>query len=80
MCKYCEPYHEEQIDGENGDAYVTKYGELVVFPNTDFEIGAVHLKIKFCPMCGERLKGCGHFDEDNPPPTFERTTQAPFPY
>lgn len=55
MCRYCEPYHEEQIDGENGDAYVTKYGELVVFPNTDFEVGAVHLKIKFCPMCGGRI-------------------------
>ena len=56
MCKYCEPYHEEQIDGANGDAYVTKYGELVVFPNTDFEVQAVHLKIKFCPMCGRELE------------------------
>lgn len=55
MCEYCEPYKEKIIDGENGDACITKYGELVVFPNTDFEVQAVHLKIKFCPMCGGRI-------------------------
>ena len=55
MCEYCEPYKEKSIDGEYGDAYVTKYGELVVFPDTDFEVKAVHLKIKFCPMCGSRI-------------------------
>ena len=55
MCEYCEPYKEKFIDGENGDACITKYGELVVFPDTDFEVQAVHLKIKFCPMCGRDL-------------------------
>ena len=55
MCEYCEPYKEKFIDGENGDSCITKYGELVVFPDTDFEVQAVHLKIKFCPMCGGRI-------------------------
>ena len=55
MCEYCEPYKEIFIDGENGDACITKNGELVAFPNTDFEVCAVHLKINFCPMCGRKL-------------------------
>jgi len=56
MCEYCEPYKEIFIDGENGDACITKNGELVAFPNTDFEVRAVHLKINFCPMCGRKLE------------------------
>jgi len=56
MCEYCEPYKEKFIDGENGDACITKNGELVAFPNTDFEVRAVHLKINFCPMCGRKLE------------------------
>ena len=56
MCKYCEPYKELCIRGTNGFACVTKYGEIVVFPYTDFDVSAVHLKIKFCPMCGRKLK------------------------
>lgn len=55
MCEYCEPYKEKSIDGENGYAYITKYNELIVFPDTDFEVQAVHLKIKFCPICGGRI-------------------------
>lgn len=55
MCEYCKPYEEKSIDGKNGDAYITKYGEIVVFPDTDFEVCAVHLKINFCPMCGRSL-------------------------
>jgi len=27
MCEYCKPYEEKFIDGENGDACVTKNGE-----------------------------------------------------
>lgn len=42
-------------NGENGDACVTKNGELIVFPNTDFEVCAVHLKINYCPMCRRKL-------------------------
>lgn len=37
-CKYCEPYREEWFKGTNGDAVVTKYAELVAFPDTDFEV------------------------------------------
>ena len=55
MCEYCKPYEEKFIDGENGDACVTKNGELIVFHNTDFKVFAVHLKINFCPMCGRKL-------------------------
>ena len=55
MCEYCKPYEEKFIDGENGDACVTKNGELIVFPNTDFEVFAVHLKINYCPMCSRKL-------------------------
>ena len=55
MCEYCKPYEEKFIDGENGDACVTKNGELIVFPNTDFEVSAVHLKINFCPIFGRKL-------------------------
>lgn len=54
MCEYCEPYHEKCIEGEHGNAYITKHGEIVVFPDTDFEVCAVHLPIKFCPMCGRK--------------------------
>lgn len=32
MCEYCKPYEEKFIDGENGDACVTKNGELIFFP------------------------------------------------
>ena len=59
MCEYCEPYKEHCIDGKSGYGYITKYGEIVVFPNTDFEVCAVHLKIKFCPMCGNKLTNNG---------------------
>ena len=55
MCEYCEHYKEKIIDGENGFGCITKYGELVVFPNTDFKVSAVHLKINYCPMCGRKL-------------------------
>lgn len=56
MCKYCEPNNEIWIDGENGDACLTKDAEIVVFPKTDFPVNAVHLKIKFCPMCGRKYE------------------------
>ncbi len=55
MCKFCKPYEEKLIDSKNGFACITKYGEIVVFPKTDFEVNAVHLKIKFCPMCSRKL-------------------------
>lgn len=56
-CEYCEPYEEKEIDGKYGFAVITKYNEIVSFPDTDFEVCAVHIKIKFCPMCGRKLKG-----------------------
>lgn len=52
MCEYCKPYEEKFIDGENGDACITKNGELIVFPNTDFEVSAVHLKINYSRCAG----------------------------
>ena len=55
-CKYCEPYKEEWVKGTNGAAVVTKYAELVAFPDTDFEICAVHIPIRFCPFCGRPMK------------------------
>lgn len=42
--------------GTNGDAVVTKYAELVVFPDTDFEVCAVHIPIRFCPFCSKPMK------------------------
>lgn len=39
-----------------GDAVVTKYAELVVFPDTDFEVCAVHIPIRFCPFCSRPMK------------------------
>lgn len=56
-CEYCKPYEEKEIDGKYGSAVITKYNEIVSFPDTDFEVCAVHIKIKFCPMCGRKLKG-----------------------
>lgn len=53
MCEYCEPYNEKCIEGQKGYGYLTKKGEIVVFPQTDC-VSAVHLKIKFCPMCGRK--------------------------
>lgn len=55
-CKYCEPYREEWVEGTNGDAVVTKYAELVAFPDTDFEVAAVHIPIRYCPFCGRPMK------------------------
>lgn len=54
MCEYCEPYNEKCIEGQEGFAYLTKNGEIVVFPRTDLAVNAVHLQIKFCPMCGRK--------------------------
>ena len=54
MCKYCEPYNEKCIKGKEGYGYLTKTGEIVVFPQTDCAVNAIHLKIKFCPMCGRK--------------------------
>ena len=55
MREYCKPYEEKFIDGENGGACITKNGELIVFPDTDFEVCAVHLKINYCPICRRKL-------------------------
>lgn len=55
MCEHCDPYKEIWIDGKCGNACITKDAELVVFPDTDFEVCATEIKINYCPMCGRNL-------------------------
>lgn len=83
-CEYCN--HESNEDAkrfplfnENAkreEAFIDKDNYLSVYTESGEWVG---VGIKFCPMCGRRLKGCGHFDEAKPV-TFERTLQEPFPY
>lgn len=53
-CKFCKPYLQKIIEGENGFCAITKNGELIAFPTgTKAEgVSSVKIKIKRCPMCG----------------------------
>jgi hypothetical protein len=70
MCEYCDHETNEEAkrfplfaDRGKDEAFIDEDNYLSVYTqNGDW----VAVAIKFCPMCGERIKGCGHFDDTEP--------------
>jgi len=84
MCEYCEHETNEEAkrfplfnDNGKAEAFIDEDNYLSVYTDNGEWVAVA---IKRCPMCGEPLKGATQFDDDEPPITFERTTQAPFPH
>lgn len=70
MCDYCNHETNEEAKlfplfnsiSEKEEAFIDEDNYLSVYTNNGEWIG---IALKYCPMCGQRLKGCGHFDDED---------------